>query len=60
MNHSLCSYTTCNCINIVSAQVWRVVVVAATATCIFNFRFGLSALCAHSGERYATLIGYWF
>ena len=30
-----------NCINLVSAQVWRVAVVAATATSIFGFRLGL-------------------
>jgi hypothetical protein len=31
-----------HCRNLVSAQVWRVVAVAATATSIFGFRLGLS------------------
>jgi hypothetical protein len=30
-----------HCINLVSAQVWRVVVAATTATCIFSFRLVL-------------------
>ena len=36
------THTTRNCINSVSAQVWRAVAVAATATSIFGFRLGLS------------------
>jgi hypothetical protein len=37
------THTTHNCaLNLVSAQVWRVVAVATTATCIFGFRLGLS------------------
>jgi hypothetical protein len=35
-------HTACNCRNSVSAQVWRVVAVATTATSIFGFRLGLS------------------
>jgi hypothetical protein len=31
-----------HCMNLVSAQFWRVAVVVATATCIFNFRLGIS------------------
>jgi hypothetical protein len=31
-----------HCRNLVSAQVWRVVVAATSATCIFSFRLGLS------------------
>jgi hypothetical protein len=36
------THTAHNCRNLVSAQVWRVAAVAATATCIFGFRLGLS------------------
>jgi hypothetical protein len=36
------THTACNCINLVSVQVLRVVSIAATATCIFGFRLGLS------------------
>ena len=35
-------HTTPNCRNLVSAQVWRVAVVATTTTSIFGFRIGLS------------------
>ena len=38
----ICTHTTRNCRNSISAQVWRVVAAVATATSIFGFRLGLS------------------
>ena len=38
----ICTHTTCNYRNLVSAQVWRVTVVATTTTSIFGFRLGIS------------------
>jgi hypothetical protein len=42
MSELICTHTTRNCINSVSAQVWRVAAVATTTTSIFGFRIGLS------------------
>jgi hypothetical protein len=42
MSELICTHTTRNCINSVSAQVLRVVAVVATATSIFGFRLGIS------------------
>jgi hypothetical protein len=42
MPELICTHTTCNYRNLVSAQVWRVTTAATTATSIFGFRLGLS------------------
>jgi hypothetical protein len=42
MPELICTHTTHNCRNSVSAQVWRIVAVATTATSIFGFRLVLS------------------
>jgi hypothetical protein len=42
MPELVCTHTSCNYRNLVSAHVWRVTTVATTATSTFGFMLGLS------------------
>jgi hypothetical protein len=66
----ICHSHSHNCIKTSGAQVWRGSAVAATTTRILVFGygldfliwlwFGLSVWYASLGERYTTLVSYWF